>query len=194
MKNKFNLSIIIALIITLGWAVVSESVVANISSGVIRLHILANSDSFEDQKLKLAVRDTLLKETSFINKEKPDIHKIERICRKEIMKQGYSYDVSALYGNFYFPTKGYENIVLPAGKYQAVRVIIGEGKGRNWWCVMYPPLCYSGFLKGKINKEELDALQYSMKSDNYNLVSENVIKIKPTFKIVELWNKLRYKE
>lgn len=194
MKNKLNLSIIIALIITLGWAVVSESVVANISSGVVRLHILANSNSPEDQKLKLAVRDRLLKESSIMNKENPDIHMIESICQNEIKKQGYSYNVSVLFGDFYFPTKSYENIVLPAGKYEAVRVIIGEGKGHNWWCVMYPPLCYNGFLNGEISKDELDDLQHSMKSDNFNLINENVIKIKPTFKIVEVWNKIRYKE
>lgn len=194
MKNKLKLSIIIGLIITIGWITVSESAVSDISSGIVRLHIIANSNSREDQSLKLAVRDRLLNEGNSEPLDKINLTEVEEICCDEITKRGYSYDVKACVGKFYFPTKKYENITLPAGDYNALKIIIGNGEGKNWWCVMYPPLCYSGYVEGMLTEKELDVLKENMKSDNYSLIENNEIRIKPSLKIVEIWQRIRHKD
>lgn len=120
---------------------------------LIRFHVLANSDSEEDQALKLAVRDAILKEVSprlaasrsleesreILTGLRPEM---EAIGRAVIESRGKNLAVKTEYGNFIFPTKSYGSIILPAGEYEAVRVIIGEGKGSNWWCVLFPPLCF----------------------------------------------------
>ncbi len=119
---------------------------------VLRLHVLANSDSEEDQTLKLKVRDAVLKAGKNIfdgslTKENAE-EKIEKekdvllkAAKKVIEENGYDYDVEISVTEEFFTTRTYKNITLPAGKYMAVRVLIGESKGRNWWCVMFPPLC-----------------------------------------------------
>ena len=123
-------------------------------SNVLRLHILANSDSPEDQALKLKIRDNILSEGYFIfdgaadideakNKVKNNINAIERIAAKTIVDCGYSYSVSAALEKAYFDTRYYDSFTLPAGEYEALRIVIGKGEGHNWWCVMFPPLCVS---------------------------------------------------
>jgi stage II sporulation protein R len=126
---------------------------------VFRLHIKANSDSSEDQALKLKVRDRILAETSavFANAKSSDeamarardnITRLTDIARDEIIKNGYSYHATAFVGIAYFPTKEYEgNILLPAGDYNALNIFIGEGKGKNWWCMLYPSICVSSSIK-----------------------------------------------
>ena len=191
MKNRLILSVILGCLITFGIITVSESTVSDISSGIIRLHILANSNSDDDQMLKLKVRDRLLEETDNMN-EDIDLKKIKGICRDEIKRNGYDYDVEVCFGKFYFPTKTYENISLPAGDYNAVRVLIGKAEGENWWCVMYPPLCFGQSISGSLSETELEKLKDGMKSDNFKLIEENEIKIKPAFKIVEWWQKIKH--
>lgn len=120
---------------------------------LIRFHVVANSDSEEDQNLKRAVRDAILKEVSprlaashsleesreILTALRPEM---EEISRAMIESWGKDLAVMTEYGNFIFPTKSYGSIILPAGEYEAVRVVIGEGKGANWWCVLFPPLCF----------------------------------------------------
>lgn len=190
MKNRLFLSVIIALIVVFSWGVVSESTLFDISSDIVRLHIIANSNSKEDQSLKLKVRDRLLNEN--FKDLKHDLNKIEEVCQEEILKNGYDYKVTADYGKFYFPNKTYDNITLPAGDYDAIKVIIGQGRGENWWCVMYPPLCYSGSTEGKLSEEKLNLLKNSMKKDNYKLIENGEVKIKPALKIVEWWQEIRH--
>lgn len=119
---------------------------------VLRLHILANSDSAEDQRLKLAVRDRVLKLGLFSSgascskaeaeeKTLAALEEIKEAAREELSSQGCTDEVNAELVRMYFTTRVYENITLPAGYYDAVRVTIGEGAGHNWWCVLYPPLC-----------------------------------------------------
>ena len=190
MKKRLFLSIIIAFIVTFGWILVSESTLTDISDDIVRLHIVANSDSKSDQQIKLKVRDRLLSE-NFEN-IKFDLKRIEAVCKNEISENGYAYKVKAEFGMFYFPNKSYENITLPAGNYNALRVTIGEGDGENWWCVMYPPLCYSGSINGKLSEEDITLLKENMKKDNFDMLENNEIKIKPTLKIVEWWQKIRH--
>jgi len=124
----------------------------NIQGEVLRLHILARSDSEEDQNLKYRLRDYLindmekyfaeadtLEEAKLITAAK--LSEIEENARRFIVGEGYGYDVGVSLENVYFTTRVYENITLPAGNYDALRVIIGEGEGKNWWCVLFPPLC-----------------------------------------------------
>ncbi len=123
-----------------------------IRENVLRMHVLANSDSEEDQSLKLKVRDRLIAESEelFSNartKEEAQeevtqrISYLEAAARDEIEKQGFRYDVKIEIGKAWFDTRHYGEITLPAGNYEAVNVYIGEGKGKNWWCVMFPQLC-----------------------------------------------------
>lgn len=120
---------------------------------LIRFHVLANSDSEQDQELKRAVRDAILKEVSprlAVSQsldESRDILKqlstdMEDIGGTVVKDWGKDYSVRTEYGDFSFPTKSYGSLVLPAGQYEALRVVIGEGKGSNWWCVLFPPLCF----------------------------------------------------
>ncbi|MDR3586188.1 MAG: stage II sporulation protein R [Desulfosporosinus sp.] len=120
---------------------------------LIRFHVLANSDSEQDQALKRAVRDAILRAVSprlagsqtldesrqIIKKVRPDM---EGIGRSVVRAWGKDYTVHTEYGHFSFPTKSYGSLVLPAGDYEALRVVIGAGQGSNWWCVLFPPLCF----------------------------------------------------
>ena len=119
---------------------------------VIRLHVIANSDSREDQALKLAVRDRILEQAETLYPENATLSQAQAALeghlntlaaagRAVVEEQGWDYPVSASLEECWFPTKEYDGFALPAGNYTALRVIIGEGKGQNWWCVAFPPLC-----------------------------------------------------
>ncbi|ADL08913.1 stage II sporulation protein R [Thermosediminibacter oceani] len=136
-----------------GEKAVSGIDVEDLSSKIIRLHVVANSDSPEDQELKLRVRDAVIKalendlskvEDIDLSREyiKAHLKDIEEIARKEIKKSGRDHSVRVLFGRFPFPVKTYGFITLPAGEYEALRIIIGRGEGKNWWCVLFPPLCF----------------------------------------------------
>lgn len=137
----------------------------DIAEKLIRFHVLANSDTTEDQGLKLKVRDEVLKYMCPILKESKSIEesreiikendsKIKEIAEKVIKERGYSYDVTTKLSYENFPVKSYANITLPQGKYEAYRIIIGSGEGHNWWCVMFPPLCFTDITKGEVAYEE----------------------------------------
>lgn len=121
-------------------------------SEVIRLHVLANSDTAYDQKLKLKVRDALLRElgddlAACQSRRQAEAYllshrqRLEQVAGEVIAASGFSYPVRIQFGDFAFPAKAYGSMVLPAGDYTAVRVLIGQADGKNWWCVLYPPLC-----------------------------------------------------
>lgn len=124
----------------------------NIRESVFRLHVLANSDSQEDQALKLRVRDRILLESEHLmdgvsSREqaeqivKQHLPELEAAAKDEIQRQGYDYPVEIRLENTYFNTRQYDTVTLPAGQYDALRVLIGSGEGHNWWCVMFPPMC-----------------------------------------------------
>jgi len=132
---------------------INEVALAPTPDRLIRFHVLANSDSEQDQALKRAVRDAILKEVSprlavsqsldesrqILKQVRPEM---EDIGRAVVKAWGKDYTVHTEYGHFSFPTKSYGSLVLPAGDYEALRVVIGEGQGSNWWCVLFPPLCF----------------------------------------------------
>lgn len=116
--------------------------------GIIRLHIVANSDSQEDQELKLKVRDEILKfmegqdDASQCRKYlESHLGDITRIADEVISSEGFDYKASAELGVFFIPKKSYEDLTLPAGNYEALRIVLGDGNGHNWWCVIFPELC-----------------------------------------------------
>ena len=147
----------------------------SIAGKIVRLHILANSDSPSDQKIKLLVRDRLLREgkSIFANAQNPldcyslaeeNINFLTSAAEDEIKKHGGSDNVKISCGNYFFPMKSYSTFALPAGNYDAVRVEIGSGMGQNWWCVMFPPLCFvngaaeDGSLSQNLTAEEMDLI------------------------------------
>lgn len=124
----------------------------NISNDVLRLHVLANSDSEEDQQLKLSVRDAVLEESSRWYQDAEDfeaansavcthIGSIQKAAKEAVRRAGRDDDVQVQVTDMYFTTRDYEDFSLPAGKYRTLRVTIGEGDGKNWWCIVYPSLC-----------------------------------------------------
>ncbi len=167
---------------------------ADVRDDVIRLHILANSDSDADQSVKLAVRDALLEsgETLFsgtVDKgnaaEALEAGK-ERLlstAEKVLRENGFAYGAKIYLTEEYFQTRAYENFTLPAGKYLAVKVILGEGKGHNWWCVMFPPLC----LPAAAECENVEAV---LENDGAALIKSDP-KYEIRFKIIEVIESLK---
>jgi stage II sporulation protein R len=150
MPKKYYGIIMIAILILLGTSLYLEEKPLNKS--VLRLHVIANSDSLADQALKIQVKDAVVemmkKEFAGMdNMEQArqaaleDIPEIKRTAEAVVQANGYNYPVQVSLGEYQFPTKSYGNLVLPQGEYQAVRVTIGGGEGKNWWCVLFPPLC-----------------------------------------------------
>ena len=172
---------------------------------LIRFHVLANSDSDEDQALKLKVRDEVISYLQPKLENSKTIQQSEKIilseesnlmdiCKETIKENGYDYDVSINLGYSKFPTKQYSSVVLPAGEYKSLKIIIGEGQGRNWWCVMFPPLCFVDEQNNVIDKETDKKLKEVLTDEEYKLIVEkdnkkiNDLQIK--FKIVEIVQKI----
>ncbi len=174
----------------------STTVNSNLSENIVRLHVLANSDSVEDQKLKLQVRDAILEHSraNFTKKSdvKTKLDEYKEIAEAVISEKGYSYPIEVEYGNFKFPTKEYNNIRLPAGNYDALRVKIGNAEGQNWWCVMFPPLCFVDGTTDSVYAEE--KLQSSLDKESYDIITTSaqngVFPFEVKFKIVEFYGKL----
>lgn len=160
-----------------------------ISTEVFRLHILANSDSEEDQNLKLDVRDVVQEFCYNIYDEAKTKEDAEKIisdnlddivtaAQNEVYRQGFDYSVKGEIVNMYFTNRVYDNITLPAGNYDAVRITLGSGEGHNWWCVMFPPIC--------ISAAENDAdISDVLTDEQTEMVTEKSYQYK--FKIYELY-------
>lgn len=167
----------------------------DIPNHVLRLHVLANSNSEEDQALKLKVRDRILticagmldgvKSRSDAEQAvAAELPQIQSAAENEIRRQGYQYPVRAELTNMYFTTRRYENVTLPAGEYDALRVTIGSGKGHNWWCVLFPALCLPAAeapaeLQDVLNRNEMQIV--TGKNGGYEV----------KFKSVEMYEQLR---
>ena len=179
----------------------TKAVCTDIANNVFRLHVIANSDSEEDQKLKYIVRDSILSYVNGIleninNKEdvaltiNNHIDEIKNIAQQAVYNEGFTYDVEIEVGNFKFPTKTYGNISFPPGLYDALRVKIGNASGKNWWCVMFPPLCFVDVSSGIVPEDSKELMESNLSSEDYALVSssKNITKIK--FKVVEVLQNL----
>lgn len=168
-----------------------------IPENILRLHILANSDSEEDQALKIKVRDHILEEstklfqnadnkTEAVHITKTNLDNIVDDAQQYVYSLGYDYEISGeIVQDMYFNTREYDNFTLPAGRYDAFRIIIGEGEGHNWWCVMFPPMCFS-------MAEDSGDLSQVLTDDQLE-ITENEVKYEYKFKIVEVYNELKEK-
>ena len=200
-KLKMILILTFLLILYTGLCAISYATTASsdIANSLFRLHVIANSDSDTDQNLKYKVRDALLEYMNNICKdcsskneaiELVELHQNEfkEVALDTIKKEGFNYDVKIEIGNFEFPTKQYGDISLPAGLYDALKVEIGEAKGRNWWCVMFPSLCFVDISSGIVPEESKEDLQNVLSDEEYSLISnDNDYSIKFKFKLLELF-------
>lgn len=178
----------------------AQDISSDIANSVFRLHVIANSDSKEDQDLKYKVRDGLISYMKEIcvnctNKQEAielvrnHQDEFKQIALNIIKENGYSYDVNINIGNFEFPTKNYGDISLPAGYYDALRVEIGEAKGQNWWCVMFPPLCFVDITSGIVPEESKETLENNLSDEEFALVSnDSEPQIQFKFKLLEFFN------
>lgn len=184
--KKIAVSILSGLLITTGIVGYSEELSEEISSEVIRLHIIAQSNSESDQKIKLAVRDAVLEKMQDFESEdeiKNNLNLFEDVANKVLKENGFEYKARAEFGRFDFPTKYYDNFALPKGEYDAVRVKLGKAEGENWWCVLFPPLCMVDAAT-----EESEELLKETFGENYSVVkNEGEIPVKIKFKLAEMF-------
>lgn len=213
--KKFNVGIITKFFILLFLLTIyilfsaysyATSVSSGISESVFRLHVIANSDSEEDQNLKYKVRDSLLNymnslcssttsKQEAIDIAQNHIDDFYKIAQEVVAENGYDYSINITIGEYDFPTKHYGDVSLPAGTYDALRVEIGSASGQNWWCVMFPPLCFVDVSSGVVPDSSKETLQDNMSSEEYDLItdSDNSSELNVKFKIVELFENLKIK-
>lgn len=175
----------------------------SISGKLIRFHVIANSDSEEDQRLKLKVKDEVIKylipmlekcttieESRQLLESNDD--KIKAIAERVIKENGYNYEVNSELSRVNFPVKTYGPITLPQGNYEAYRILIGKASGENWWCVMFPPLCFIDITKGEVAEEKtLEQMKGVLSEEELEYVNNDSENIQFKFKIVEIYNKLK---
>ena len=199
-RNKLKL-VEIALLVGLAAFLASGGLAlraqTQLAERVVRLHVLANSDGEEDQELKLLVRDRVLARAtelltqagnraeaeSLLRRELPEL---EALAARELRANGCDYPVTAELTDTEFPTREYDGFTLPAGEYLALRVVIGEGAGRNWWCVVFPPLCTAASAD-----VPAAALAAGLTEDQVGLITEEDRGYVLKFKTVEWWEQLR---
>ena len=180
-----------------------DAVSSDISNSVFRLHVIANSDSKEDQELKYKVRDKVLEYMNLISKNctsKEDVinlakthqEEFKNIAQSVIKENGYNYNVNIYIGKYDFPTKTYGDISFPAGNYDCLRIEIGESQGQNWWCVMFPPLCFVDVTSGIVPEDSKSLMQNNLTDEEYSIISDNHspdIQIK--FGLIEMFNNFK---
>lgn len=161
-----------------------EALIASISTKVIRFHVLANSDSKQDQSLKLKVRDAVgaymqneLEGISDVEESREilikDMEQIVSTAKEVIQQEGYGYGVTARLGQTEFPEKTYGTYTFPAGEYEALQIVIGEGKGKNWWCVMYPNLCFYNSVYEVVDEGAEESLKKVLTAEEYAAIMES---------------------
>lgn len=181
----------------------TTAVSADIANSVFRLHVIANSDSKEDQDLKYIVRDNVLSYMNSICKSASSkeeairianehMEDFKRIALDTIHENGFDYDAIVEIGNFSFPTKTYGDISLPSGYYDALRIKIGNASGKNWWCVMFPPLCFVDVSSGIVPDDSKETLKKDLSDEEFSLISnEDNSEISFKFKLIEFFQNAR---
>ena len=197
-KRKFESLILLGVAGVLLFSLWLDSEQRELAGDVIRLHVLANSDSQEDQALKLEVRDRVLTEAETVlagvtDRDKAKDSLLESLQTlaaagaDTVARAGYSYPVTVSLEETWFPTKEYRDFSLPAGKYEALRVVIGEGGGQNWWCVVFPPLC----LGAACEQVEATAAMAGLNEDEISLITGEDGGYVVKFKLLELWDEFK---
>lgn len=193
MWKKLEIALLLALAATLLWGAASLHRQETLSRKMIRLHVIANSDSDADQALKLQVRDAVLARATELLTQSADMTdawsrldtSLPDLERAASAACGGAYPVRAELAETEFPLKEYDGFALPAGRYPALRMIIGAGAGRNWWCVVYPPLCTTA-----CTDMERVAIDAGLDGNDVKLIREEEGYIL-RFRAVELWQRLR---
>jgi len=164
-------------------------------SGIVRLHVVAHSNKESDQAAKYAVRDALLT-SGLADTPALAAQNKQALCdlAQNVLKEhGLNYGAAIYTGRFYFPKKSYRDITLPQGEYDAVRVVLGDGAGENWWCVMYPPLCFLEDARGELEQDDKEALLSSLLPLTKEAILNDGVRIKPALKATELWQSVKKK-
>lgn len=195
LSKKIKISVTVGIIVAILFSICSFAKTSEeIRSDVLRLHVIANSDTSVDQNLKLRLRDYILQEgkdifngsvnvENAVKKIEPVLPELEKSAKAFVTQAGFDYDVKITLSNEYFTTRTYETVTLPAGKYLALRVVIGSGEGHNWWCVMFPPMCVPAADK----KDEIE----NVFSEKEIKLVESKPKYEPRFKVVEIYEQLK---
>lgn len=174
-------AILFAMILTIAFTIRKDRMVSRLSKEVFRFHVLANSDSEEDQSLKMQVKEAVI---SYIHAELPDATSVDETktwvsrhlpeitseAQQVVNDEAYAYVVQTRLVRDSFPEKTYGDVTLPAGVYDALRIEIGKAKGRNWWCVLYPSLCFTDAVHGVVSEEGKEDLQRVLDEDTYDMV------------------------
>ncbi len=195
--KMIEISVALGLVISVIFSVVGFGAECNkIRNNVIRLHILANSDSEDDQRVKLLVRDAILSCGSNIFNGTVNVENAEEYLAEEkqtlineankvLYENGFDYKTEIYLTEEYFQTRKYESFTLPAGEYLALKVVLGKGNGHNWWCVMFPPLC----LPAATDKTKTEIILGERGSEIISAPAKYEMK----FKIIELIENLKQK-
>lgn len=195
LSKKIKISVTVGIVVAILFSICSFAKTSEeIRSDVLRLHVIANSDTIVDQNLKLRLRDYILQEgkdifngsvnvENAVEKIEPVLPELEKSAKAFVNQAGFDYDVKISLSNEYFTTRTYETVTLPAGKYLALRVVIGSGEGHNWWCVMFPPMCVPAADK----KDEIE----NVFSEKEIKLVESKPKYEPRFKVVEIYEQLK---
>lgn len=199
-SNKLRLweaALFLAFGLTLTAGVWSSASASALAGQVLRLHVVANSDTQEDQVLKLQVRDAVLEQADLLLEDVTDRGEAEAVLSQQLQAlaeagaavvagAGYDYPVTVSLEDCWFPTKVYDGFSLPAGTYRALRIVIGEGGGQNWWCVVFPPLC----LASVTEEVASTAAQAGLSEDQVSLITGRDGGYVLKFKLMEWWDSL----
>lgn len=189
-------------IINWKWEVLAkERAQTHLAEEVLRFHVLANSDSAEDQALKMQVKETVI---SYLEERLPEgldvdgtkdwvkrhTRELEQVSGEVIKGAGYDYPVSAAVTTCYFPRKSYGDLTFPEGNYTALRIEIGAAKGQNWWCVLYPNLCFIDAVHAVVPEEGKQLLKHVLAEEEYDMLAEDT-EIEVKWYLPELIEKIR---
>ncbi|MBR6533697.1 MAG: stage II sporulation protein R [Clostridia bacterium] len=194
MKKRIKLSLLFGLVCAIFLSMTQFSALCeDLRQNVLRLHIIANSDSAADQQLKLKIRDRILEETgeTFSGADdltaaeqltEQNLKKFEEIANSVIKENGFSYKAKATLGDCFFETRHYDTFSLPAGNYRSLIIELGKGEGKNWWCVVFPAVCVPAATDSD--------LRQSVKDSSAN-IAENSQRYIIKFKAVEIYEKFK---
>lgn len=174
----------------------SQKMQKEIAKEILRLHVVANSDNEEDQKLKMEVKETVvtylrgrMSDATSVKEAREEIRKhlpeIEQIAKEKMQTEGFEYEAKAELCECYFPIKQYGDLTFPAGEYEALRVNLGESSGKNWWCVMYPSLCFVDSTYQVVPDSSKEKLKSSLTQEEYNSLLDGGEDVRYCSKIVE---------
>lgn len=198
-------AICFGVIVTFVYSAYAAKTEKSLSASVIRLHVIANSDTEEDQELKLKVRDAIIDSFGDVFAPNGDIEdaradvvstldSVNRLAQEVVIEQGYNYPVRASLGKSDFPTKVYGKVTLPAGTYEALKIVIGSGGGQNWWCVLFPPLCFVDGTTAEIPDESKAILKNSLSAAEYDMITQkDELPVEVRFKVYEIWQQSKLK-